>query len=70
MRFHVLVAANMKTTSSGMLRRSLIKVYRRFGHAYYISYPPDDGGSKHLRNIGQFLPRLHGRTSQEIVVFK
>jgi hypothetical protein len=31
--------------------------------------PPYDGGSKHLWNVGQFLPRLHGAASQKTVIF-
>jgi hypothetical protein len=28
----------------------------------------DDGGSKHIRNVGQFM-KLHGATSQKTLIF-
>jgi hypothetical protein len=35
---------------------SLVDVYRRFRGDYYFHHFPDDGGSKHLRNVGKCLP--------------
>jgi hypothetical protein len=32
-----------------------------------MSQRPDDGGSKHLRNVGQYLP--HAATSQKTSIF-
>jgi hypothetical protein len=34
---------------------SLVEIYRRFRGAYFL-HRPDDGGSKHLWNVGLFLP--------------
>jgi hypothetical protein len=36
---------------------SLLQVWRRFRGAYCLHHHrPDDEGSKHLSNVGQFLP--------------
>jgi hypothetical protein len=57
-RFQVLTAASMKIIVFwDVAPCSLIEVYQRFRGTYCIHHhSPDDGGSKHLRNVGKFLP--------------
>jgi hypothetical protein len=37
-------------------------------HARILLHP-DDGGRKHLRNVGQFVPDYRGATSQRTAIF-
>jgi hypothetical protein len=45
---------------------SPVEVYRRFRGAYYLIHCPNDGGSKHLWNVGKLL---HGATTQKALIF-
>jgi hypothetical protein len=48
---------SMKIASSGLLRRSLVDIDRRFRDAYCLHYQGSgDGGSEHLWNVGQYVP--------------
>jgi hypothetical protein len=57
------MSVNYKNLEDGRLLGctacSLIEIYRRFRDAYCLHQQrndPDVGGSKHLRNVGKFLP--------------
>jgi hypothetical protein len=54
--FQVLTAASMKMTLFwDVAPCSLVEIYRRFRRAYCPRNLPDDRGSKHFWNVGQFL---------------
>jgi hypothetical protein len=60
-RFKVLTAARVKITVFwDVAPCSLAEVYQRFGDACCLyhqgAHRPDDGGSKHLWNVGKLLP--------------
>jgi hypothetical protein len=57
MIFQVLMAASTKMTVVWVVAScSLVEVYRRFRGDCYFHHCHDDGGSKHLWNIGKHLP--------------
>jgi hypothetical protein len=56
-KFQVPTAASMKITVFwDDAPCSLVEMDQRFRGAYCPYYHGDDGGSKHLWNVGQFLP--------------
>jgi hypothetical protein len=64
--FEVLAA----TSVTGMLCHSLVEIDRRFRGAYCLHYRNDrhaDGGSKHHRNAGRFVPD-YGATFRKTAV--
>jgi hypothetical protein len=33
-------------------------------------HSPNDGGRKHLKNVGKLLPQIHGATTQQTAISK
>jgi hypothetical protein len=57
LKCQVLTAANMKmTVSCDVAPWSLVEVYQRFRDACCLHHQGEDGGIKHLWNVGKFLP--------------
>jgi hypothetical protein len=55
--FKVLVAMSMKMNVFwDVAQCNPVETDRRFRGAYCLHHQGDNGGSKHLRNIGQFVP--------------
>jgi hypothetical protein len=56
-RFQVLTAANMKMTVFwDVVPCGMVEHDWHFRGAYCLHHLPDEGGSKHLWNVGQYLP--------------
>jgi hypothetical protein len=57
LRFQVLTATGMKMTVLGDIAPcSLVEIEWRFRGAYCLHHQGNDGGSKHLSNVGKLLP--------------
>jgi hypothetical protein len=61
-RFQILTAASMKMTVFWDIARwNMVECSRRFRGAYCLNRQGDDGGSKHLWNVGHYTEQYPRR---------
>jgi hypothetical protein len=46
-----------------------IRHFLRLFTAFFFGFDPEDGGTKFLRNIGEFSTILHGVITHDIMIF-